>query len=191
VPYWTNFLVRTLGWQITLSPSSFVADISRSLGWGTPDLLYTAGAVQLGVVYNYLPLMILPLYVALERMDPRLLEASRDLGGNAFAGFRRITVPLAVPGIGAGLLLVFVPLMGDYVTPAVLGGAAGSMIGQQVAQQFTIAQNWALGSAMAIILMLAILAVVVLFGVLFKIVGLIVSRFEHVAVIEDAPGVSA
>jgi len=185
VPYWTNFLVRTIGWQITLSPQSFLADVSRNLGLGTPELLYTSGAVQLGVVYNYLPLMILPLYVALERMDHRLLEASRDLGANAREGFRRITIPLALPGIGAGLLLVFVPLMGDYITPSVLGGAAGSMVGQMVASQFQVAQNWALGSAMAILLMLAILAVVVIFGVIFKLIGMIIDRVERVNMVED------
>ncbi|THG33120.1 ABC transporter permease [Naasia lichenicola] len=191
VPYWTNFLVRTIGWQITLSPQSFLADVSRNLGFGTPELLYTSGAVQLGVVYNYLPLMILPLYVALERMDHRLLEASRDLGANAFEGFRRVTVPLALPGIGAGLLLVFVPLMGDYITPSVLGGAAGSMVGQMVASQFQTAQNWALGSAMAILLMLAILAVVVVFAIIFKVIGMVIDRVERVNVLDDAKGSAA
>lgn len=184
VPYWTNFLVRTIGWQIVLSPTSFVADASRALGLGAPQLLYTTGAVQLGVVYNYLPLMILPLYVTLERLDHRLLEASRDLGANAVETFRRVTLPIAMPGIAAGLLLVFVPLMGDYITPSVLGGAAGSMIGQQVASQFNVAQNWALGSAMAIVLMLAIVAVVLVFALLFRLVRLVVDRFEHVRVLE-------
>ncbi|GAA4746778.1 ABC transporter permease [Amnibacterium soli] len=184
VPYWTNFLVRTIGWQIVLSPTSFVADISRSLGLGTPQLLYTTGAVQLGVVYNYLPLMILPLYVTLERLDHRLLEASRDLGANAFETFRRVTLPIVMPGIAAGLLLVFVPLMGDYITPAVLGGARGSMIGQQVASQFNVAQNWALGSAMAIVLMLAIVAVVLVFALLYRLVRMLIDRYEHVPVLE-------
>lgn len=184
VPYWTNFLVRTIGWQIVLSPTSFVAHISESLGLGTPQLLYTTGAVQLGVVYNYLPLMILPLYVTLERLDHKLLEASRDLGANALETFRRVTLPIAMPGIAAGLLLVFVPLMGDYITPSVLGGAAGSMIGQQVASQFNVAQNWALGSAMAIVLMAAIIAVVVVFALLFRLLRMIVDRYEHVAIVE-------
>jgi spermidine/putrescine transport system permease protein len=184
VPYWTNFLVRTIGWQIVLSPTSFVADISRSLGLGTPQLLYTTGAVQLGVVYNYLPLMILPLYVTLERLDHRLLEASRDLGANAFDTFRRVTLPIVMPGIAAGLLLVFVPLMGDYITPSVLGGAAGSMVGQQVASQFNVAQNWALGSAMAIVLMLAIIAVVVVFALLYRLLRALIDRYEHIPVLE-------
>ncbi len=184
VPYWTNFLVRTIGWQIVLSPTGFVLQAMKGLGLGTPQLLDTAGAVQLGVVYNYLPLMILPLYVTLERLDGRLLEASRDLGANALETFRRVTLPLAAPGVAAGLLLVFVPLMGDYITPSVLGGAAGSMIGQQVAAQFNVAQNWALGSAMAVILMVAILGVVVTAALVFKAVGLVLARFEHVRGLE-------
>lgn len=173
IPYWTNFLVRTIGWQISLSPGGF---ISKTLQWahltdGPLHVLYTSGAVQLGVVYNYLPLMILPLYVALERLDPKLLEASRDLGATAWNTLWRITVPLAAPGVTAGLLLVFVPLMGDYITPTVLGGASGSMVGQMVAAQFQSAQNWALGAAMAVLLMLAIFGTSAVVGVILKVAG--------------------
>lgn len=162
VPYWTNFLVRTLGWQIILSPTGFLSQGLQGLGLLDEPLavLYTRAAVQLGVVYNYLPLMVLPLYVALDRLDPALLEAARDLGASAWRALWTVTVPLAAPGIGAGCLLVFVPLMGDYITPAVLGGARGSMVGQMVASQFQSAQNWALGSAMAVLLILTILATV-------------------------------
>jgi spermidine/putrescine transport system permease protein len=119
-------------------------------------VLYTRGAVQLGVVYNYLPLMILPIYVAFERIDPALREASRDLGANRWRTLVQVSLPLARPGIAAGLLLVFIPLMGDYITATVLGGAKGNMVGQLVASQFQTAQNWALGSAMAVILMIFI-----------------------------------
>lgn len=173
IPYWTNFLVRTIGWQISLSPEGFV---SKTLQWAhlldePLRVLYTSAAVQLGVVYNYLPLMILPLYVALERLDPQLLEASRDLGGTTWSTFWHITVPLAAPGATAGLLLVFVPLMGDYITPTVLGGASGSMVGQMVAAQFQSAQNWALGAAMAVILMLAIFGTSAVVGGVLKVVG--------------------
>jgi spermidine/putrescine transport system permease protein len=173
IPYWTNFLVRTIGWQISLSPDGFVSNALQSAHLiGSPlHLLYTSGAVQLGVVYNYLPLMILPLYVALERLDPQLLEASRDLGGTAWSTFWRVTVPLTAPGVTAGLLLVFVPLMGDYITPTVLGGAKGSMVGQMVAGQFQSAQNWALGAAMAVLLMIAIFGTSAIVGGLLKIVG--------------------
>ncbi|WP_242456208.1 ABC transporter permease [Mycolicibacterium sp. P1-18] len=175
IPYWTNFLVRTIGWQISLSPEGFV---SKTLQWahlteGSLHVLYTSSAVQLGVVYNYLPLMILPLYVALERLDPKLLEASRDLGGTVWSTFWHVTVPLSMPGVTAGMLLVFVPLMGDYITPTVLGGASGSMVGQMVAAQFQSAQNWALGSAMAVLLMLAIFGTSAVVGAALKVVGAI------------------
>ncbi|OPX08625.1 ABC transporter permease [Mycobacterium sp. AT1] len=175
IPYWTNFLVRTIGWQISLSPEGFV---SKTLQWahltdGSLHVLYTSAAVQLGVVYNYLPLMILPLYVALERLDLKLLEASRDLGGTVWSTFWHVTIPLSMPGVTAGMLLVFVPLMGDYITPTVLGGASGSMVGQMVAAQFQSAQNWALGSAMAVLLMLAIFGTSAVVGAALKVVGAI------------------
>ncbi len=111
----------------------------------------------IGVVYNYLPLMILPLFVAFDRVGPALREASKDLGAGKWMTFFRVTLPLARPGIIAGVLLVFIPLMGDYITATVLGGARGNMVGQLVASQFQSAQNWALGSAMAVLLMIVIM----------------------------------
>lgn len=166
VPYWTNFLVRTIGWQVSLNADGFVSRLLQGAGVIDSPLsvLYTPAAVQLGVVYNYLPLMILPLYVTLERLDPALLEASSDLGAGRWATFWRVTAPLSLPGASAGALLTFVPLMGDYITPTVLGGASGSMVGQMVASQFREAQNWALGSAMAVLLMVAILGSTAVFG---------------------------
>ena len=112
----------------------------------------------IGVVYNYLPLMILPLFVAFDRVGAPLREASKDLGADRWRTFTRVTLPLARPGIIAGMVLVFIPLMGDYVTATVLGGAKGNMVGQLVASQFQTAQNWALGSAMAVVLILVIVA---------------------------------
>jgi spermidine/putrescine transport system permease protein len=155
VPYWTNFLVRTLGWQIVLSPQGLLSSALQAAGLRDEPLavLYTKTAVQLGVVYNYLPLMILPLYVVFDRTSAALREASRDLGAGRWRTLTAVTVPLAAPGIAAGCLLVFVPLMGDYVTATVLGGAKGNMVGQIVASQFQGAQNWALGAAMAVVLM--------------------------------------
>jgi spermidine/putrescine transport system permease protein len=116
--------------------------------------------VLLGVVYNYLPLMILPLFVAFDRVGPALREASKDLGADRWRTFTQVTLPMARPGIIAGVLLVFIPLMGDYITATVLGGARGNMVGQLVASQFQTAQNWALGSAMAVLLILVIAATV-------------------------------
>jgi spermidine/putrescine transport system permease protein len=108
--------------------------------------------------------MILPVFVALDRLDPAMREASKDLGANRLKTFRQVTVPLAFPGIVAGALLVFIPLTGDYITAAVLGGAKGNMVGRMVADQFLVAQNWALGSAMAIVLIGMIMLVVAIFG---------------------------
>lgn len=159
VPFWTNFLVRTIGWQVILAPEGWLSQLLQGIGVipGPLDLLYSRGAVLLGVVYNYLPLMILPLFVAFDRVSGPLREASKDLGANSITTFFRVTVPLARPGIIAGVLLVYIPLMGDYITATVLGGAKGNMIGQVVASQFQTAQNWALGSAMAVLLIIVIM----------------------------------
>ncbi|WP_219412494.1 ABC transporter permease [Pseudonocardia nigra] len=167
VPFWTNFLVRTIGWRLILSGDGTLSNFLQDIGLlGEPlSVLYTRTAVQVGVVYNYLPLMILPLFVALDRMDPALREASKDLGANRWRTLWNVTLPLASPGIAAGLLLVFIPLMGDYITATVLGGARGNMVGQLVASQFQTAQNWALGSAMAVLLILVILATVLVAAV--------------------------
>jgi spermidine/putrescine transport system permease protein len=166
VPFWTNFLVRTIGWRIILSGDGALSGLLQDLGvLGAPlSLLYTRAAVQIGVVYNYLPLMILPLFVALDRLDPSLREASKDLGASRWSTLVNVTLPLAAPGIVAGLLLVFIPLMGDYITAVVLGGARGNMVGQLVATQFQVGQNWALGSALAVVLILVILLTVLVAG---------------------------
>lgn len=156
VPFWTNFLIRTIGWQVILAPEGWASQALQAIGLGPIDILYTRGAVLLGVVYNYLPLMILPLFVAFDRVGPHVREASKDLGAGSIQTLLRVTLPLSMPGIVAGVLLVFIPLMGDYITATVLGGAQGNMVGQLVASQFQTAQNWALGSAMAVVLMLVI-----------------------------------
>jgi spermidine/putrescine transport system permease protein len=182
VPFWTNFLVRTLGWQIVLSPRGFLSNFLQDVGLidGRLDILYTQAAVQLGVVYNYLPLMILPLYVAIDRAGRPLREASADLGANRVRTFIQVTLPLAAPGIAAGSLLVFIPLMGDYITASVLGGAQGNMIGQLVASQFNTAQNWALGSAMAVLLMFFIAAAVAACALIAGVIRYFVRRSRRV-----------
>jgi spermidine/putrescine transport system permease protein len=182
VPYWTNFLVRTLGWQIILSPQGWVSGLLQDAGLLDAPLsvLFTRSAVQLGIVYNYLALMILPVYVAFDRIDPALREASRDLGAGRWRTFARVSLPLASPGIAAGLVLVFIPLMGDYVTAAVLGGAKGTMAGQLVASQFQTAQNWALGSAMAVLLIVFIGATVAFFAIAWASIAAVVRARSRV-----------
>ncbi len=168
VPFFVNFLVRTIGWFILLSPAGPVSSLLQRWGLRSEPLhlLQTRGAVQLGVVYNYLALMILPLFVTLDRLDPAMREASKDLGASRGKTFRQVTLPQAAPGIVAGLLLVFIPLTGDYITALVLGGAKGNMAGVLVASQFTVAQNWALGAAQAVILIVMIMGTVAVFSVL-------------------------
>ena len=168
VPFFVNFLVRTIGWFILLSPNGPVSSLLQRSGIRSEPLhlLETRGAVQLGVVYNYLALMILPLFVTLDRLDPAMREASKDLGASRWKTFRQVTLPLSAPGIVAGLLLVFIPLTGDYITALVLGGAKGNMAGVMVASQFTIEQNWALGAAQAVILIAMIMGTVAVFAVI-------------------------
>ena len=168
VPFFVNFLIRTIGWLILLAPSGPVSTLLQSWGLRSEPLhlLQTRGAVQLGVVYNYLALMIFPLFVTLDRLDPAMREASKDLGASRWKTFRQVTLPLASPGIIAGLLLVFIPLSGDYITPLVLGGAKGNMAGAMVATQFNTGLNWALGAAQAVILIIMIMGTVAVFGLL-------------------------
>ncbi len=162
IPFWTNFLVRTIGWQIILAPSGVLSNALQSIGvLDQPlEILFTRTAVLIGVVYNYLPLMILPMFVAFDRVALPMREASKDLGAGRWSTLFNVTLPLAKPGIVVGILLVYIPLIGDYITATVLGGAKGNMAGQMVANQFQTAQNWALGSAMAVVLVLTILTTV-------------------------------
>jgi spermidine/putrescine transport system permease protein len=168
VPFFVNFLIRTIGWLILLSPAGPVSTLMQHWGLRSEPLhlLQTRGAVQLGVVYNYLALMIFPLFVTLDRLDPAMREASKDLGASRWKTFRQVTLPLATPGIVAGLILVFIPLAGDYITAIVLGGAKGLMAGAQVAIDFNTGLDWALGSAQAVILIVMILSTVGVFALI-------------------------
>lgn len=161
VPSFTSFLIRTLAWRIPLAPEGTLSDWLQD--WGLRDspigLLETRGAVQLALVYNYLGFMILPMFVALDRIQAGLREASKDLGADRLATFTSVTLPLAGPGVAAGVLLTFIPMCGDYVTATVLGGAKGNMIGAMIASQFSAAQNWPRGSAMAVLMIVAVLGV--------------------------------
>jgi spermidine/putrescine transport system permease protein len=162
LPYWTSFLLRTFAWRIVLAPEGTLSQTLRDLGLLTRPLLIldTNAAVQLGIVYNYLPVMILPMYVALSRIDSALLRASMDLGAGPARTFVNVTLPLAMPGILGGLLLTFILAAGDYVVPTILGGTKGLMVGNLVATQILSAQNLPLGAAMAVLL-ICMLALVV------------------------------
>jgi spermidine/putrescine transport system permease protein len=152
VPFWTSFLIRTYSWLILLDPEF---PVTRALGLNSlvadAELLYTSKAIYIGVVYNYLPLMVLPLYAALERMDWTLVEAAQDLGDSAFRAFRRVTLPLVLPGVIAGCLLVFIPLTGEFLIPSILGGEKLFFVGNLIAQQFGEARDWPFGAAIAMV----------------------------------------
>jgi spermidine/putrescine transport system permease protein len=168
LPFWTDYLLRMLGWRIFLSPLGLLYNGMQAVGWHVAylSILDTRGAVMIGLVYNYLPLFILPLAVVLERIDPLLLQAADDLGARPWTIFRTITFPISMAGVVAGTVLVFVPMLGDYVTPTLMGGARGLMIGSLVASEFTEGQNWSLGAAMAILLVVILVGIVVAFWLL-------------------------
>ena len=154
IPFWTSFLIRTYAWLTLLGPDGLGGMIGDAIGDSGFRILGTPIAVLIGVVYGYLPLMIFPIYVTLERMDRTLIEASKDLGAGRWATFRQITLPTALPGLITGSILVFIPLMGEYIIPAILGYGRVFLIGNQLVLQFLEARNWPVGSAYAVILIL-------------------------------------
>ncbi len=158
VPFWTSFLIRTLAWETLLAADGPIRDIINFLGLhhGDINVLDTPTAVFIGIVYGYLPLMTLPLFVAFERIPLDMGEASKDLGAGSARTFLRVTLPLAKPGVVAGVLLTFVPMTGEYVIPALLGGDKGVLMGGLIADQYLQAQNIALGSAMAVLVLVVL-----------------------------------
>ncbi len=148
IPFWSNFLVRTYAWRMLLDSDGLITQFGEATGlWGR--MLFTAPAVFIGLVYGYLPFMVLPLYAALERMDWSLVEAGRDLYASGAKAFWKITLPLSKPGIIAGSILVFIPSLGAYVTPDILGGAKTNLLGNLIVTQFQAARNWPFGSALS------------------------------------------
>ena len=164
-PFWTSFLIRIYAWIMLLKEEGLINKLLLSLGIiGAPlQIFATEGAVLIGIVYSYLPFMILPLYTALEKQDPSLLEAASDLGATPFTSFWRITVPLARPGIFAGLLLVFIPAVGEFVIPDLLGGSDTLMIGRSLWSEFFDNRDWPTASAVAVLLLVLLIAPLMLY----------------------------
>ena len=156
LPFWTSFLVRTYAWLFLLRETGLINTVLIKLGLiHTPlPLLYNNGAVLLGLVYSYLPFMVLPLYATLERIDPALLEAAADLGMKPLRAVFNIVLPLTTPGMIAGCILVFIPCLGAYLTPDLLGGGKTVMAGNLIQNQFTTARDWPFGSAVSLVLMI-------------------------------------
>ena len=160
IPFWTNFLIRTYAWMNVLRADGLLNRLLIAAGLVSEpvEMLYTDLAVLIGLVYGYLPFMVLPLYAAIERIDRSLLEAARDLYASRWAVFRRVIVPLAKPGIVAGCLLVFIPSLGAYLTPDLLGGARSMMVGNFIQHEYLVVRDWPLGSAASFVLMAMVLA---------------------------------
>lgn len=173
LPFWSNFLIRTYAWIVLLNSEGPVNSLLVNLGIvGAPlDLLYNRGAVVVGLLYAYLPLMILPVYAAVERVDPQLPEAARNLGAGRIRTFLDVTLPLTLPGTLIGAIFVFVPSMGNFVVPELLGGGKTVMVGNLIRDQFLVARNWPFGAVLA-------LSVVIFLVVLFAIQAAIGRRIN-------------
>jgi spermidine/putrescine transport system permease protein len=163
IPFWSNFLVRTYAWRVILGSEGPLSQLSQALGGEPYRLLFTTAAVLIGLVYGFMPFMVLPLYAALERMDWRLVEAARDLYADGWTAFRKVTLPLSMPGVVAGSILVFIPTLGAYVTPALLGGAKTVMMGDYIVSQFLAARNWPFGSALSFAVMFVMLVATIFY----------------------------
>jgi putrescine transport system permease protein len=165
LPFWTSFLIRIYAWIGILKPDGFLNQALMGLGWiGEPlAILNTEAAVFIGIVYAYLPFMVLPLYASLEKMDATLIEAAEDLGSPPWRSFWTITVPLALPGIVAGSLLCFIPAVGEFVIPDLLGGSETLMIGRQLWSEFFSNRDWPLASAVAIVLLILLVVPIVIY----------------------------
>jgi len=161
-PFFTSFLVRTLAWQTLLSDSGTVVSVLRDLHLLDQDgrLLATPIAVVCGLTYNFLPFMVLPLYASLEKLDPRVVEAANDLYATPFTAFRRVTLPMSMPGVVGGTLLTFIPAAGDFVNAQFLGSPGQQMIGNVVESRFLVALDYPTASALSFVLLLAILVLV-------------------------------
>ena len=170
IPFWTNILVRNYAWMLLLRNGGL---IDGALNWmgletGGLDVLYTPYAVSIGLTYTYLPFMVLPIYASLEKLDHRLVEAAFDLGADKRRAMTRVILPLAAPGIAAGSILVFIPCLGAYVTPELLGGGKFMMIANLIGSQFGAARNWPLGAGLGFVLLALVLISMMVYSLKFK-----------------------
>lgn len=157
LPMWMNFLLRTLAWQTLLEKTGVINSVLRFLSLPTLDIINTDAAIILGMVYNFLPFMVLPIFNSLSRMDQDLINAARDLGANNVKTFCRIIFPLSLPGVISGITMVFVPALTTFVISSLLGGSKILLIGNVIEQEFTKGSNWHLGSGLSLVLMIFIL----------------------------------
>jgi spermidine/putrescine transport system permease protein len=161
LPFWTNFIIRVYAWIILLNGPGLLNSALKAIGLGPYELLYNQGAIVLGLLYSYLPLMVLPLYAAIERLDPQLREASANLGASGFTTFRKVTLPLTVPGVLSGCVFVFVPSFGNFVIPELLGGGKSVMVGNLIRNQFLQSRDWPFGSTLALALIAVLIVLLI------------------------------
>ncbi len=157
LPMWMNFLLRTLAWQTLLEKTGVINSILEFLHLPALEIINTPGAIILGMVYNFLPFMVLPIYNALSKIDKNVINAARDLGASGVQTFFRVTLPLSVPGIISGVTMVFIPALTTFVISTLLGGSKILLIGNVIEQEFTQTGNWHLGSGLSIVLMIFII----------------------------------
>ena len=169
IPFWTNLLVRTYSWILLLRNGGLIQSGLEVFGFrGSLNLLYTDFAVQIGLVYSFLPFMVLPIYTSLEKLDWRLVEAAFDLGANRLSALRRVILPLAMPGIVSGCILVFIPALGSYFIPELLGGSRVLMIGNLIQNQFGASRNWPFGAALSFALLAFVLIFMLFYTLRFR-----------------------
>jgi len=157
IPMWMNFLLRTYAWLTILERNGIINNLLSSLGLPKIDILYTDAAVLLGMVYNFLPFMVLPIFSVMSKIDKSIIEAAEDLGANSFTVFRKVTLPLSLPGVVSGITMVFMPALTTFVISKLLGGSQYTLIGNLIEDQFMRVYDWNFGSALSIVMMLLIL----------------------------------
>lgn len=159
IPMWMNFLLRTYAWLTLLGNKGIINRFLGIIGLGPVDMLYNETAVLLGMIYNFLPFMVLPIYTVLEKTDKTLIEAAKDLGANDFLVFTRVTFPLSIPGVITGIIMVFIPAASTFVISSLLGGNKTMLIGNIIEQQFRFTGDWHFGAALSMVLMVLMLIV--------------------------------
>lgn len=157
IPMWMNFLLRTIAWMSLLEDNGLINTLLQSLGFGKAKLMYNSQAVLLGMIYNYMPFMVFPIYNSLSRQDGRLSEAAMDLGANKWKTFWRVVFPISMPGIVSGITMVFMPSVTTFFIPRVLGGGNTEMFGDLIERTFLTADDWNVGSALSLVMMVLIL----------------------------------
>lgn len=162
LPMWMNFLLRTMAWQVLLERTGVINGILQAIGLPRQEMMNTPGAVVLGMVYDFLPFMILPIYNAVVKIDDRLIEAAQDLGARKSYVYRKVILPLSIPGIVSGITMVFIPALTTFAISNMLGGGKVNLIGNIIEQEFTVNSNWYLGSGLSLVMMIFIIVSMVL-----------------------------